>query len=340
MVGDAGDSIRAIMTTMRVGACGSMACLLIAGCTRDSDCAADVLCFRTQPGSYLAEGGEIRHENVRILGKTQTWLLVYQFTGPSPSLNPPFAAPDRNGKGPFGNCVDERQSSTWPFHPITSATYLELPKVELTGPGITGALTIPRSPPNTAGNLTFRTYDISYGGGPVVDPAEITGFNATLTPEMSTPGGNYTLDLGKKGGPGTDGGTRAAYHMPEAYVPPLGIGGANTVTIPAHRDLEFTWTAPPVVTGASGEHIRETYFNYTLFADPSDVANPPLFICFPDQAGHQLIPAAVIDALPAGGLVINADYTHYLDSREAAPGEFRRFDLVGGYSNISVYAKQ
>jgi len=29
-----------------------------------------------------------------------------------------------------------------------------------------------------------------------------------------------------------------------------------------------------------------------------------------------------------------------MDSREAAAGEFRRFDLVSTYSNISAYSKQ
>ncbi|MBS1123430.1 MAG: hypothetical protein H6Q90_5658, partial [Deltaproteobacteria bacterium] len=44
--------------------------------------------------------------------------------------------------------------------------------------------------------------------------------------------------------------------------------------------------------------------------------------------------------LPAGGLIVNSNMTHYMESREAAPGEQRRFDLVGIYCNISQYTKQ
>lgn len=294
-----------------------------------------------QPGKTLAEGGEIRHENVRILGKTQTWIMVYQYTGPAAAMNAPFAAPDMDGKGQFGFCVDERQSATWPVKPITGATYLDLPKVELTGPGITGTLNITKStPPNTVGNSTFRSYGFTYGGGALNATADDTGFNATLTPAEATPGGDYTLDIGKKGGPGTDGGTKMTYHMPEAYTTPLGIGGAATVMIPAHQPLEFTWTPPAQKTGPSGEHIRETHFNFTFFVDPANAANPPQFICFPDKDGHQLIPATVIDAISNSGLIVNADLSHYLDAREANPGEFRRFDLVSIYCNISAYSKQ
>ena len=291
------------------------------------------------PGQALAEGGEIRHENVRILGKTQTWIMVYQYTGPDQKMNAPFAAPDP--KSQFGQCVDERASATWPVHPITGATYLDLSKVELSGPGITGTLSIPKStPPNTVGNSTFRTYGFTYGGGALNAMADDTGFNATLAPAEATPGGDYTLDIGKKGGPGTDGGTKMTYHMPEMYTTPLGIGGAAPVMIMAHKDLEFTWTPPVNKTGPDGQHIRETHFNFTFFADPANAANPPQFICFPDKDGHQLIPAAVIDLLPANGLIVNANLSHWMDSREAKPGEFRRFDLVSIYCNISAYSKQ
>jgi hypothetical protein len=293
------------------------------------------------PGQALAEGGEIRHENVRILGMTQTWIMVYQYTGPAKEMNAPFAAPEMGGKGQFGMCVDERASATWPVHPITGATFLDLPKVELTGPGITGTLSIPKSnPPNTIGNSTFRTYGFTYGGGGLDAMAKVTGFNATLTPGEAVPGGTYTLDIGKKGGPGTDGGTKMTYYMPDAYTTPLGIGGAAPVMIKAHQDLEFTWTPPVQKTGDGGTHIRETHFNFTFFADPASPTNPPQFICFPDKDGHTLIPTAVIDALPAGGLIVNADLGHYMDSREANPGEFRRFDLVSIYCNISAYMKQ
>jgi hypothetical protein len=322
-----------------------MALLLIAGCQSSEPCGYGYSeggdCPGSgHPGTHLSEGGEIRHENVRILGKIQTWILVYQYTGPSKELNAPFPTPAAGGGGQFGNCVDERQSATWPFHPITGATFLELPRVELTGPGITGTLTIPRSPPHTVGNLTGRTYDISYGGGALNAADDVTGFNATLTPVMATPGGVYTLDIGKRGGPGTDGGTKMTYHMPEAYTPPLGLGGPTTVMFPAHQPLELTWTPPPQHLGPDGEHIRETHFNSTLFFDTANTTNPPQFICFPDKDGHQLIPTTVIDALPATGIIVNADLSHYMDAREAAPGEFRRFDLVSTYSNISAYSRQ
>ena len=315
---------------------GLLMFLTVVGCGGDDDvCVGYGAC---QPGEKLPEGGEVRHENVRILGNLQTWIMVYQYTGPTAAMTAPFAAPDMGGKGTFGNCVDERQSATWPVKPITGATYLDLPKVELTGPGITGTLSITKNnPPNTSGNSTFRSYGFTYGGGA---PGAANTFNATLTPAMATPGGDYTLDIGKKGGPGTDGGTKMTYHMPEAYTTPLGIGGAATVMIPAHQPLEFTWTPPPQKNGPGGSHIRETHFNFTFFADPTNAANPPQFICFPDVDGHTLIPVTVIDALSANGLIVNADLSHYMDSREAAAGEFRRFDLVSIYCNISAYSKQ
>jgi hypothetical protein len=312
--------------------------LVLTGCPEDKPCSGYGVC---QPGEGKAEGGEIRHENVRILGKLQTWIMVYQYSGPSFAMNAPFAAPDMGGKGQFGNCVDERQSATWPVHPITGATYLDLPKVELSGPGITGTLNITKStPPNTVGNSTFRSYGFTYGGGALNATADDTGFNATLTAAEATPGGDYTLDIGKKGGPGTDGGTKMTYHMPEAFTTPLGIGGAATVMIPAHQPLELKWTPPANKTGPGGSHIRETHFNFTFFVDPTNMANPPQFICFPDVDGHTLIPVTVIDAITAGGLIVNADLSHYLDAREANPGEFRRFDLVSIYCNISAYSKQ
>lgn len=282
------------------------------------------------PGAALAEGGEIRHENVRILGMpVQTWIHVYQYKGPPVSANAVFPGPAEGGAGVFGNCVDERTNLTWPFKPIGAADYLDLPSVTVTGPGITGSLAVVKTdPPNMVGNSTFRQHEFTYGGGAPGSPP--SGFNGTLTAAHSTPGGDYTVDIGQ--GP-------MQYHMPEAYTAPLGIGGADTVMIAAGQDLEFTWTAPPDDRGDSGkEHTRETHFNFTFFADPN-AASPPLFICFPDVDGHTLIPAAVIDALPAGGLIVNANLSHYLDAQDAA-GEERRFDLVSIFCNISLFSKQ
>lgn len=286
-----------------------------------------------QPGLKLPEGGEIRHENVRILGNEQTWVMVYQYTAPTSVPPAPFATPAESGKGQWGNCVDERNGApTWPFTAITGATYLTLPRVQLTGPGITGALNIVQtSPPNKAGNSTFRSYDFTYGGGA---PGDLKGFNASKTTStMAQAGADYTIDIGK--------GLPMSYHMPSGYQAPLGIGGAAKVMIPKNQDLTFTWTPPTNDRGASGnEHLKTTYFNFTLFADPTSKTNPPQFICFPDVDGHQVIPAAVINALPDSGLIVNADLSHYMESREAASGEQRRFDLVSIFCNISAYSKQ
>lgn len=285
------------------------------------------------PGTSLPEGGEVRHENVRIRGQpVQTWVTVYQYTAPTSVETALFATVADGGLGEFGNCVDERPSSpTWPYHAITGATYLDLPKVTLRGPGITGSLNVVKTdPPNMVDNSTFRKHDFTYGGGAPGSPP--AGFNGTTTAAMSTPGGDYSLDIGK--------GAPMTYSMPEAYTAPLGIGGAATVLIPAHQALELTWTPPPNDMGESGyEHTRKTHFNFTLFADPT-ASNPPQFICFPDVDGHQLIPAAVIDALPSTGLIFHANLSHYMEAREAAPGERRRFDLVSIFSNISEYSKQ
>lgn len=285
-----------------------------------------------QPGLTFPEGGEIRHENVRILGNEQTWVMVYQYTAPTTVKTAPFAVPAEGGKGQWGNCVDERNGApTWPFTAITGATYLTLPKVQLSGPGITGALDIVQTaPPNKVGNSTFRSYGFTYGGGAPGDPK---GFNASkTTTAMAQAGADYTLDIGK--------GAPMTYHMPGAYQAPLGIGGAAMVKIPKNQDLAFAWTPPINNKGASGnEHLPSTYFNFTLFADPTS-ANPPQFICFPDVDGHQVIPAAVINAIPDAGLIVNADLSHYMEKREAATGEQRRFDLVSIYCNISAYSKQ
>jgi hypothetical protein len=312
--------------------------LLLLGTVACSD-STDVSMFvygGGQPGQKLAEGGEIRHENVRFLGApVQTWIMVYQYNGPSVMQNAPFATPADGGKGTFGNCVDERTSATWPVTPITGATYLNLPQVKLTGPGITGSLDIVKTdPPNTVGNSTFRTYGFTYGGGaPGGPPSGVpSGFNGTLTAAESQPDSDYTIDIGQ--GPLT-------YHMPAAYTAPLGIGGADTVKIPAGKDLEYTWTPPPQDMGPDGHtHTTKTHFNFTFFADPT-AANPPQFICFPDVDGHQVVPKAVIDLLPPAGLIVNADLGHYMAAQKAgASGEMRRFDLVSIYCNISTYSKQ
>jgi hypothetical protein len=307
--------------------------LLAAASCSDSEDISKFSYGAEQPGTGLPEGGEIRHENVRILGMPeQTWVMVYQYTAPSSEPTAPFPAPAEDGKGIYGGCVDERNGSpTWPFTPIKNAKYLDLPKVALSGPGITTALNIIKTNPiNTVGNSTFRKYDFTYGGGA---PGDVKGFNAGMTTkEMSKPGGEYTLDIGK--------GAPMTYFIPEPYTTPLGIGGAATVMIPAGQDLEYSWTAPANDFGKSGsEHTKKTYFNFTLFADPSS-ANPPQFICFPDVDGHQVIPKAVIDALPAEGLIVNANLSHYLEARETENGETRRFDLVSIYCNISTYKKQ
>lgn len=296
-----------------------------------------------QPGALLPEGGEIRHENVRILGlPEQTWVMVYQYTGPSLAQTAKFAVPADDGHGKWGNCVDERDAvngpPNWPLSKITGATYLDLPKVELTGPGITGTLNITKTdPPNTSGNSTLRSYGFTYGGGAPGNPP--MGFNGTLTKEMSTPGAKYTLDIGKKGADGKV--TPMDFWVPEAYTAPLGIGGAATVMIPAGKDLTYTWTTPKNDFGVSGkEHTKKSYFNLTFFVDPSAGGVGGQFLCFPDTDGHQTVPAAVIDALTPGGLMVNANLTHYMEAREANPGEMRRFDLVSIFCNISMYSKQ
>ena len=290
----------------------------------------------------LPEGGEIRHEHVTAFGApAQTWLQVYQYTGPSSSVNAPFADPGSNGVGIFGNCVDERQLQTWPFTPISGATYLTLPHVLVSGPGMPagGLDVVETNPPNQIGNSTFRHYDFTYGGG---QPG--SGFNATLSAAQSQPGADYVLDIGKAGCGHLDANNvcdapaatpdTMAYRMPDAYTPPLGIGSVQSITIPAQQDLELSWAAPPNPID-NDTH----YFSFTLFVDPSAFDNPPQFICFPDTDGHELIPKAVIDLLPLHGLVMHGDLTHILEQREAAPGEMRRFDLVAAFENISEYSK-
>lgn len=293
-----------------------------------------------QPGAALPEGGEIRHENVRFFGQPeQTWLLVYQYTGLGNDATAPFAVAADGGHGTFGNCVDERTGSpNWPFHPLTGASYLDLPKVEVSGPGITGVLTPPRTT-NVGGNSTFRQYGVAYGGGAPNPMTGVTGgYNAGLTKEQSTPGAEYTLDIGKKDQNGML--TKMTYNMPGSYIAPLGIGGAGPVMIPKGKDLVLEWTPPKNDFGASGkDHTKKTFFNLTFFADPTSM-NPPQFLCFNDSDGHTTVPAAVVDLLPAGGLMVNANLAHWMEAREANPGEMRRFDLVTIFCNISPFMKQ
>ena len=210
-------------------ACGLLV-LATAACSDSTDISKFVY-GAGQPGAMLPEGGEIRHENVRILGMpVQTWLMVYQYTAPASVATAPFADATNsamNGNGMFGNCVDERTGSpTWPFHPITGAMYMSLPAgfPKISGPGFAAPTTIPLTADaeNRVGNSTFRKYDLTYGGGtPGAPPA---GFNGTLTPAQSQPDSDYMIDIGQ--GPLT-------YHMPAAFTAPLGIGGADVVKIPA-----------------------------------------------------------------------------------------------------------
>jgi hypothetical protein len=312
----------------------SLGLLMLAACS-DGTNVADFQYGAGQPGTGLAEGGEIRHENVRFLGMPeQTWVMVYQYTGPTKEMTAPFAAPVDEGKGIYGNCVDERASATWPFTPIAStATFLDLPKVELSGPGITGTLNVTKTnPPNMVGNSTFRSYAFTYGGG---GPGVATGFNAsTTTAAMSTPGGHYTVDIGK--------GAPMDYYIPAAYETPLNIGKVEKVTFPAGQELVLTWTPPANDFGTTGsEHTKKTHFNFTVFADPTNATNPAQFLCFPDVDGHQVITKAVIDAIPANGLMVHANLSHYLEERDGTgTTDPRRFDLVSIYCNISLYSKQ
>lgn len=299
---------------------------------------ADFVYGGGEPGMSLPEGGEIRHENVRMLGMpVQSWIMVYQFTRPSGDTWAPFPAPADGGSGQFGNCVDERNGEpTWPFTAIGSdAVYNNLSKVVLTGSGTpsTGLDIVETSPPNTVGNSTFRSYDFTYGGGAPGNPPG--GFNGTITGAVSQADTDYSLDIGE--------GAPITYHFPAAYTAPLGIGGSAAVMITNNQDLDMTWTAPPNDYGSDGaQYLIDTYTNLTLFADPTNAANPAQFICFPYRGddGHVTVPAAVISALPASGLIVNADMTHYMAARDAAGTNTHRFDLVAIYCNISTYQKQ
>jgi hypothetical protein len=281
----------------------------------------------THPGAALPEGGEVRHESVRMFGQPdQAWIEVYQYAGPSAPASAPFPGPIAGSQ--FGNCVDERDpaTATWPFKPLNdNAVFLELPIVRITGTGILSDLNLATTAPTTqVGNLTFRTQGLAYGGGAAGDPPG--GFNGTLSASAATPGGSYTVDIGQGA---------MAYEMPDSYQAPLGIGGPDSIAITKDTPLEMSWTAPQRAEIDDGE---DRQFDYTLFADPSQTFAPQ-FICFSDVAGHQIIPAAVIAELPDAGWIVHARITHRMESADA-DGETRRFDLVAAFENVSHYVKQ
>jgi hypothetical protein len=276
-----------------------------------------------QPGPSLPEGGEIRHESVRMFGQPdQAWIEVYQYAGTSPAANAPLPGPIAGSQ--YGTCVDERDpaSATWPYKPIVGATYLELPIARITGTGILTELDLATTAPTSqVGNLTFRAQGLAYGGGAAGDPPG--GFNGTLPAAAATPGGTYAIDIGQGA---------MTYYMPTGYVAPLGIGGADTIAIADDTDLEMSWTPPELDNGDNRQ------FDYTFFADPSQPFAPQ-FICFPDVAGHLVVPASVTDELPDTGWIVHARITHRMESADAS-GEMRRFDLVAAFENVSRYAKQ
>jgi hypothetical protein len=304
-----------------------------AACDDDEVCNFGIECgggLPGQPGPSVPEGGEIRHESVRMFGQPdQAWIQVYQFKGPAAPANAPFPAP--NFSTPYGNCVDERDPATasWPFKPILGATYLQIPTARITGTGILVDLDLATTQPAPQrGNLTFRTHDLAYGGGAGGDPP--AGLNGTLPASAATPGGTYAIDIGQGA---------MTYYMPTSYEAPLGIGGADTIQIASGVELEMSWNAPPSeLLDEDGNISRKYNFNFTLFADPSSEF-PPQFICFPDVDGHQLIPATVIDELPAAGWIVHANQTLHMKEVDAG-GETRRFDVVAAFENVSRYEKQ
>jgi hypothetical protein len=289
-----------------------LALALLSACTTEPD----IVCFECgpsgQPGDGLPEGGEIRHEYVRQFGEAPaTWLQIYQYKGPAAVTNAALPAPVPNA--PFGTCVDERDplTASWPFKPISGASYLDLPTVNLTAP-VLGMFPVARAtPPDQIGKSTFRSYDLTYGG--------------SLDAIYSTLDAEYTLDIGQ--GP-------MRYAMPTDYEAPLGIGGADTVVIAGGADLELDWEGPL----QTEEHTRKSAFDYIVFADPT-AAFAPQFMCFPEVAGNATIPESVINALAAAGLVFHVRTTHYMEAQDA-DGETRRFDLVSTITNVSRYAKQ
>jgi hypothetical protein len=274
-----------------------------------------------QPGFGLPEGGAIIHDHIRVIGMPDTTsLIAYQYT----SAQPDTAEFPMPGSGMFGSCVDERTTQTWPFAQIVGATFVTPPKVDLSGPGITGTLSIPESsPPAQVASWTERMVGISFGVNPSI----------TYTPEMSTPGGDYTLDLGE--------GSPMTYHMPDSYSPPLQIGTANTVMFPRSQDLVLSWTpAPDDATSNDQQYTRKTYFNFTVFVDPNNATQQIQFMCFDDAPGHQVIPAAVLANLSLGGIIANIDMGFYMEERTLPSGEKRRFDLISTNANASLYQMQ
>jgi hypothetical protein len=243
-----------------------------------------------------------------MFGGDQIWIQAYQFDGPPFSDSAPFPVPT---DGAFGTCVDERDpaTATWPFRPLTGASYLELPKADVSGPGITGTLALTKMAPATMIDWTSRTHDIVYGAtGP------------------ATPDGMYTVDIGKN--------DPMPYAISDDYTAPLGIGGADRLAIDASTELEMTWQPPQ----SAGDSLRRRGFDFVVFEQP-DASFAPQFMCFPDQAGHMIIPASVIAALPPSGAIFHIRETHYMEAREASGGVYRRFDLITSITNASYYDK-
>jgi len=331
------------------------ALMLMAGCTSSESLSDFHYSSGNQnPGANLPEGGEIRHENVRLLGNQEDWLAVYQYAGTGAS-SAPLADIDTileggSGNGQWGPCIDERTThsptgnttggNTWPFQPITNATYEHFPSVPtLTGTGISGSLPIVEmNPPNTVGNSTLRTYDFTYGGGAPGSNFAST-FNGGLTTEEAAGSGVYTLDMGE--------GDAITYTFVASFTAPLGIGGSANVNVPAGQDLVATWDAPANVFGTGNEHVQNTYFNFMLFVDPT--VPTAEFMCFMDlsKPGTLTIPAAVISAIQSenggSGLIVDANLTHQMlsETNPADPNkQARRFDIVTIWCNISTFSIQ
>ncbi len=297
------------------------ACLLLllgaVGCATDDEVPREPS-YLDQPGFYLREGGELRHEHVQWSGMPEkTFVLAYQLAANTHVQTAPYPTPAEGGLGLFGTCTDERQKQTWPFTPLDT-TFLAL-AVSVNGPGLAGAL--PQNPPDVISLSTFRQLGaVSYGGDPL--PAEASTLDA-----------DYTLDIGD--------GDPVIYHIPAAYTPPLGIGVVDSVMIRDREDLELTWPALPQDYGPNGDEItRFTHFNYTLFIDPSNAASSAQFLCFPDVDGHLLIPSAVIERLPTTGLIVNANFSQLIPAKTNSVGETNRFDVVSTNSHISLFQKQ
>jgi hypothetical protein len=322
----------------------------------------------SQPGSALPEGGEIRHENVRLLGSQEEWLMVYQFTAPTTCtgcdtsaalapINAILQGGSNTLKPEYGPCIDERSTGTptgnvaggepsWPFSAIGSAaTYETFPSgPTLTGTGISGTLDVTENnPPNTVGNSTLRSYGFTYGGGFFAGSNYATTFNGMLSPGDATAGGVYTLDVGETGGSDT---SPLTYTFASEFTAPLGIGGSANVSIP-NSELTVTWDAPTNVYGPNDEHVQNTYFNFMLFVDTSIPTAE--FICFTalTKPGTLTVPAAVISQVAmengGSGLIVDADLTHQMDALENPADtnhQLRRFDIVTIWCNISTFSIQ